>query len=160
MSGSDRMFRAWQATLVMQIQGSALIVERLAIQCWGSRRTWKFGENPARSRHCVSWDELHCLETALPRSSQTLPPTSSVNAGRRNPEEELMSDVTHTKPVAVAAPPFSFTQVLPWLIFAAMLLLVAMYFISAEQGANSLLSGTGVHEWVHDGRHLLGFPCH
>ena len=52
-----------------------------------------------------------------------------------------MSEVTHTKPVAVAAPPFSFTQVLPWLIFAAMLFLVALYFISAEQGATSLLSG-------------------
>jgi hypothetical protein len=50
--------------------------------------------------------------------------------------------------------------VLPWLIFAGMLLLVAMYFVSAEQGAASLFSGTGVHEWVHDGRHLLGFPCH
>ena len=35
-----------------------------------------------------------------------------------------------------------------------------MYFVSAEQGATSLLSGTAVHEWVHDGRHLLGFPCH
>jgi putative cobalt transporter subunit CbtB len=35
-----------------------------------------------------------------------------------------------------------------------------MYFISAEQGATALFSGTGVHEWVHDGRHLLGFPCH
>ena len=33
MSGPDRMFRAWRATLSMQIQGSALIVERLAIQC-------------------------------------------------------------------------------------------------------------------------------
>ncbi|WP_159014443.1 CbtB domain-containing protein, partial [Streptomyces sp. NRRL WC-3725] len=22
------------------------------------------------------------------------------------------------------------------------------------------ISGEGVHEWVHDGRHLLGFPCH
>ena len=55
--------------------------------------------------------------------------------------------------------PLSLAQVLPWLIFAGMLLLVAMYFISAEQGA-SLFSGTGVREWVHDGRHLLGFPCH
>jgi Probable cobalt transporter subunit (CbtB) len=71
-----------------------------------------------------------------------------------------MSEVTYTRPVAAAAPPFSFTQVLPWLIFAAMLFLVALYFISAEQGATSLLSGTAVHEWVHDGRHLLGFPCH
>jgi hypothetical protein len=71
-----------------------------------------------------------------------------------------MSDATHTTPIAVTAPPFTFTQVLPWLIFAAILLLVAMYFLSAEQGASSLLSGTAVHEWVHDGRHLLGFPCH
>lgn len=71
-----------------------------------------------------------------------------------------MSEVTQAKPVAVAAPPFSFPQILPWLIFAAMLFLLASYFISAEQGAASLLSGTAVHEWVHDGRHLLGFPCH
>ncbi len=71
-----------------------------------------------------------------------------------------MSEVTHPAPVAVTAPPFSLRQVLPWLIFAGMLLLVAMYFISAEQGAAALFSGAGVHEWVHDGRHLLGFPCH
>jgi hypothetical protein len=71
-----------------------------------------------------------------------------------------MSEATQTEPVAVAAPPFTFPQVLPWLIFAAMLFLVAWDFVSAEQGAASLFSGTGVHEWVHDGRHLLGFPCH
>jgi Probable cobalt transporter subunit (CbtB) len=71
-----------------------------------------------------------------------------------------MSEVTQAQPVAVAAPPFSLRQVLPWLIFAAMLVLVAWYFISAEQGAGSLFSGTAFHEWVHDGRHLLGFPCH
>jgi Probable cobalt transporter subunit (CbtB) len=71
-----------------------------------------------------------------------------------------MSEATHAKPVVVAAPPFSPGQVLPGLIFAGLLVLVAMYFISAEQGATSLFSGTGVHEWVHDGRHLLGFPCH
>jgi hypothetical protein len=71
-----------------------------------------------------------------------------------------MSEVTQTERVAIATPPFSLVQVLPWLIFAGMLALVAMYFISAEQGASSLFSGTAVHEWVHDGRHLLGFPCH
>ena len=70
-----------------------------------------------------------------------------------------MSEATHAKPIAVATPPFSLSQVLPWLIFAAMLFLVAWYFISAEQGATSLFAGTAVHEWVHDGRHLLGFPC-
>ena len=71
-----------------------------------------------------------------------------------------MSDVAHSKPVAVAVPPFSFSELMPWLIITAMMLLVAMYFVSAEQGVSSLLSGTAVHEWVHDGRHLLGFPCH
>jgi hypothetical protein len=74
--------------------------------------------------------------------------------------QEMTSGLTHTKPVAVAAPPFSLTQVLPWLIFAATLFLVAWYFISAEQGATSIFSGTAVHEWLHDGRHLLGYPCH
>jgi hypothetical protein len=42
----------------------------------------------------------------------------------------------------------------------SVLFLVAWYFVSTEQGATSLFAGTAVHEWVHDGRHLLGFPCH
>jgi hypothetical protein len=71
-----------------------------------------------------------------------------------------MSEATDAKPVAVATPTFSFNQVLPWLIFAAMLFLVAWYFVSTEQGATSVFAGTAVHEWVHDGRHLPGFPCH
>ena len=48
----------------------------------------------------------------------------------------------------------------PWAIFAGLILLLAIYFVGAEQGATSLISGMYVHEFVHDGRHLLGFPCH
>ena len=59
-----------------------------------------------------------------------------------------------------ALPPFSVRQVLPWLLFAALVLVLVMYVVSAEQGATSLLAGNAVHEWVHDSRHLLGFPCH
>jgi hypothetical protein len=44
-------------------------------------------------------------------------------------------------------------------VFGAVLLL-ALYFIGAEEGATSLIRGTYVHEFLHDGRHLLGFPCH
>ena len=74
----------------------------------------------------------------------------------------------HTAPhaAAVAAPapatltPVPLHQVLPWLALAVLLALVAMYFVGAEQGATSLVNGTAVHEWTHDGRHLLGFPCH
>ena len=40
------------------------------------------------------------------------------------------------------------------------LMLLALYFVSTEEGAARLLSGLEVHEFVHDGRHLLGLPCH
>ena len=77
-----------------------------------------------------------------------------------------MTDRTTAQAVAAPAPatvalkPVPLRQVLPWLVLAALLALVAMYFVGAEQGATSLLNGTAVHEWTHDGRHLLGFPCH
>lgn len=61
---------------------------------------------------------------------------------------------------AVRPAPIPVAQVLPWAIFAGLIAVVAIYFVGAEQGATSLISGTAVHEFVHDGRHLLGFPCH
>jgi hypothetical protein len=51
-------------------------------------------------------------------------------------------------------------ELLPWAIFAGLIFLLAIYFVGAEEGATSLISGMYVHEFVHDGRHLLGFPCH
>jgi hypothetical protein len=39
-------------------------------------------------------------------------------------------------------------------------MLVILYFVGTEEGAMALFSGGYVHEFVHDGRHLLGFPCH
>ena len=54
----------------------------------------------------------------------------------------------------------SVRQILPWLLFAALLAVVGLYFVSAEEGATTLIAGNAVHEWVHDSRHLLGFPCH
>ena len=50
--------------------------------------------------------------------------------------------------------------VLPWAVLGGLLLLLAIYFVGIEQGAASLFPGMYVHEFVHDGRHLLGFPCH
>ena len=49
--------------------------------------------------------------------------------------------------------------VLPWLLFVPVCLL-AIYFVGAEEGATSIFKGMYVHEFVHDARHLLGFPCH
>jgi len=51
-------------------------------------------------------------------------------------------------------------EILPWTVFGGLLSLLALYFIGAEQGAASLFPGMYIHEFVHDGRHLLGFPCH
>ena len=43
----------------------------------------------------------------------------------------------------------------------AMLALIAYYFVWYDQGAVSVFgSDTHIHEFLHDARHLLGFPCH
>lgn len=51
-------------------------------------------------------------------------------------------------------------DIIPWAIFGVLLALICLYFVSTEQGALSLFKGMYVHEFVHDGRHLMGFPCH
>lgn len=70
--------------------------------------------------------------------------------------------MTDTSAYAPVAKPESIPvgEILPWAIFGGLIALLALYFVGAEQGATSLLHGTYVHEFVHDGRHLLGFPCH
>ena len=48
-----------------------------------------------------------------------------------------------------------------WLAATSFLALLALYFVGVDQGAVSLFgSDSHVHEFVHDARHLLGFPCH
>lgn len=51
-------------------------------------------------------------------------------------------------------------EILPWAVFGALIAAIFLYFVSTEQGAFALFDGLYVHEFVHDGRHLLGFPCH
>ena len=60
----------------------------------------------------------------------------------------------------IAIPTIPVRQLLPWAVLFGLLAMIAMYFVSSEQGAMAVFSGAGIHEWVHDGRHLLGFPCH
>jgi hypothetical protein len=63
-----------------------------------------------------------------------------------------------TTPVAVA--PIPLGRLAPWALLFGLLALLAIFFISTDQGAVSLPAGNAIHEWVHDGRHLLGYPCH
>lgn len=48
----------------------------------------------------------------------------------------------------------------PWALFFGLFAAIVVFFVSADQGAISVPSGTAIHEWVHDARHLLGYPCH
>jgi hypothetical protein len=48
-----------------------------------------------------------------------------------------------------------------WLSLTALLALMVLYFVGLDQGATSVFGqNTYIHEFVHDARHLLGFPCH
>ncbi|MBX6390184.1 MAG: CbtB-domain containing protein [Frankia sp.] len=39
--------------------------------------------------------------------------------------------------------------------------LAVYYFVGVDQGMTSLFgSDTHIHEFVHDARHFLAFPCH
>jgi hypothetical protein len=68
-----------------------------------------------------------------------------------------MSDLTAA--TGSLAKPIPWNEILPWIVFGVLALL-AIYFVGAEEGATSIIPGMYVHEFVHDGRHLLGFPCH
>ncbi|WP_443732538.1 CbtB domain-containing protein [[Mycobacterium] fortunisiensis] len=48
-----------------------------------------------------------------------------------------------------------------WLSLTAFFALVVLYFVGVDQGATSVFGDNMyIHEFVHDARHLLGFPCH
>ncbi|MFF5207263.1 CbtB domain-containing protein [Streptosporangium sp. NPDC000396] len=51
-----------------------------------------------------------------------------------------------------------FPRLRPWLLAVPLLLLLA-YLVLMDDGAISQ-AGNYLHELMHDGRHLLGVPCH
>ena len=53
---------------------------------------------------------------------------------------------------ALHPPAISLRHELPWVLFGQSLLLL-LYVVAVAPGSS-------LHEWLHDGRHLLGFPCH
>jgi hypothetical protein len=69
---------------------------------------------------------------------------------------------TSVRPISqpVSMPVIPARELLPWVLFGGLVMLMVIYFVGAEQGATSLIEGRAVHEFLHDGRHLLGFPCH
>ncbi len=55
----------------------------------------------------------------------------------------------------------SAAKAVAWLSLTAFLALLVLYFVGMDQGATSVFGDNMyIHEFVHDARHLLGFPCH
>jgi len=59
---------------------------------------------------------------------------------------------------AVTVQPLPLRKLLPALLLGALLVLM-IYLVQYDQGVISQ-SGSFLHELMHDGRHLLGVPCH
>jgi hypothetical protein len=73
----------------------------------------------------------------------------------------MAQSIALPRPQALPVPaPIPLRELMPWAIFGLLLAFVALYLVGAEQGAFSVVPGFMVHEFMHDGRHLLGFPCH
>jgi Probable cobalt transporter subunit (CbtB) len=70
-----------------------------------------------------------------------------------------MSQTTAAAPT-IEVPSIPLAELAPWALFFGLLAVLAIFFVSADQGVLSIPSGNAIHEWVHDGRHLLGYPCH
>lgn len=65
---------------------------------------------------------------------------------------------SHTPAPAVAVPAVS-PRLLALALLALGALLMLAYLVAFDQGTISQ-SGMYMHELMHDGRHLLGVPCH
>nr|WP_315594016.1 CbtB-domain containing protein [uncultured Cupriavidus sp.] len=74
----------------------------------------------------------------------------------------MHASATFTPTIAPNIAPISIPlrELLPWAVFGTVLMLLAIYFVGVEEGAMAIFNTMYVHEFVHDGRHLLGFPCH
>ena len=64
-----------------------------------------------------------------------------------------------TQSVRPLNPPAVSPRVLWTAVSAVTMLLLLAYLVAFDQGAVSQ-SGMYLHELMHDGRHLLGVPCH
>jgi hypothetical protein len=48
-----------------------------------------------------------------------------------------------------------------WLIGTVLIVALLYYLIGVDEGAYSIFGNSMfIHEFVHDARHFLGFPCH
>jgi len=69
--------------------------------------------------------------------------------------------MTDARPLNSARVDVSGLAAAGWLTGTTFLALLVLYFVGLDQGATSIFgSDTHIHEFLHDARHLLGYPCH
>ena len=72
----------------------------------------------------------------------------------------MSSSISTTRPVSTPVV-LPVSKSIVWLVGTALIALAVYYFVGVDQGAVSVFGNdTHVHEFVHDARHFLGFPCH
>ena len=59
---------------------------------------------------------------------------------------------SYPREAVVHPPAIALRELWPWALFAAAL--IALF------GLVSVADGAAIHEFFHDGRHLMAFPCH
>jgi uncharacterized membrane protein len=63
--------------------------------------------------------------------------------------------------IAVSPEALSRNRIAMILGITVFLALAVYYFVGVDEGMLSVFGKSMViHEWVHDSRHFLGFPCH
>lgn len=73
----------------------------------------------------------------------------------------MTESVPALAPTRAGALDLSSIRAAVWLSGTVFLALLVLYFVGLDQGATSLFgSDSHIHEFIHDSRHLLGFPCH
>ncbi|WP_442814675.1 CbtB domain-containing protein [Streptomyces sp. NBC_01198] len=71
-----------------------------------------------------------------------------------------MSSISAPRPTATPVV-LPVSKAVLWLVGTAIFALAAYYFVGVDQGAVSVFGkDMHIHEFVHDARHFLGFPCH
>lgn len=67
---------------------------------------------------------------------------------------------TPTLPELAQPPAVSLAELWPWSLFGVVLAATLLYVVGIEGSAISFGPGELIHEFMHDGRHVLAFPCH
>jgi hypothetical protein len=71
-----------------------------------------------------------------------------------------LSSISTSRPVSTPVV-LPVSKSIVWLVGTALIALAVYYFVGVDQGAVSVFGNDmHVHEFVHDARHFLGFPCH